>query len=150
MRALILALAAAFIVSPAIASDETDVMAAVKRYDNGFNIRDSKLIVGMCSSHAIIIDEFPPHVWQGANACQNWLNDLLAFYKKNRITGGKVTLHKPWHVEVSVNRAYVVVPVKYTFNQNGKPIVESGSVWTLTLQKGTDGWLISGWAWAQH
>lgn len=150
MRALILTLAAAFIASPAIASDETDVMAAVNRYDNGFNAGDSKVIVGMCSSQAIIIDEFPPHVWQGANACQNWLNDLVAIDKRSGITDGKVAFRKPWHVEVNGDRAYVVIPVKYTYKQNGKPMSESGSVWTLTLQKGADGWLISGWAWAKH
>lgn len=75
--------------SPVYASDETDLMAAVNRYDNGFNTGDSKVIVGMCSSRAVIIDEFPPYVWQGTNACKNWLDELVAFYKKKRNHGWK-------------------------------------------------------------
>lgn len=72
------------------------------------------------------------------------------FIKKNGITDGKVALLRAWRVNVTGDRAYVVVPVKYTYKRNGKPMAEIGSVWTLTLQKGADGWLISGWAWAQH
>jgi hypothetical protein len=51
---------------------------------------------------------------------------------------------------VTGDRGYVVVPVTYTYKQNGKPVVEPGSVWTFALQKMSTGWHITGWAWAQH
>ena len=34
--------------------------------------------------------------------------------------------------------------------KKGKPMNETGSVLTITLQKGAAGWRITGWAWAQH
>jgi hypothetical protein len=32
----------------------------------------------------------------------------------------------------------------------GKPVKESGSVFTVVLAKTAKGWLMSAWSWAQH
>jgi hypothetical protein len=39
----------------------------------------------------------------------------------NGITDGVVTLSNPSHVDISADRAYVVIPANYTFKQKGKP-----------------------------
>jgi ketosteroid isomerase-like protein len=155
MRMRTIAFAAALAVAPlvvtqAAASDKADVMATVKHFDNSFNSGDTKAVLATCAGQAIIIDDFPPHVWQGATTCQDWMNDLDAYDKKNGITDGIVTIGKPWHVIVAGDRGYVVVPAKYTYKQNAKPVTESGSIWTLALQKTAAGWRVTGWAWAQH
>ena len=51
---------------------------------------------------------------------------------------------------VTGDRAYVVEPVVYTYKQHGKPVTESGSVWTLAMIKTGGAWRVSGWSWAQH
>jgi hypothetical protein len=61
-----------------------------------------------------------------------------------------VTISKPRRVAVTGDRAYVVVPATYKYKQKGKPVTESGAVWTFALQKLTGGWRVAGWAWAQH
>jgi len=153
MRNLSLCIAAvafsAVSATPAFASDQTDAFAAVKKFDDSFNKGDMKTALGMCTDQAIIIDDFAPHVWSGTG-CSGWAGALDAYNKKSGITDGIVSLGKPWHTDVTGDRGYVVVPVKYTYKQNGKPVVESGSVWTLALQKAASGWKITGWAWAQH
>jgi ketosteroid isomerase-like protein len=150
IAAAILAAAAPLAANAAMSADQTKAFAAVQRYDAAFNKGDSKTIVGMCAPGAIIIDDFAPYGWQGPNACGAWLAALGADDKKNGIADGIVTLRKPWHVDVTGARAYVVVPVTYTYRQHGKPVTEDGSVWTLVLQKqGTD-WRVAGWSWAQH
>ena len=61
-----------------------------------------------------------------------------------------VTLGNPSHVDITADRAYVVIPVNYNLKQKGKPVSEVGSIITLTLQKSQSGWRITGWAWAKH
>ena len=61
-----------------------------------------------------------------------------------------VAMHKPWHVTVAGDRAYVVVPVTLTFKLHGKPMVESGSVLTIPLQRVGANWRLKGWSWGQH
>jgi hypothetical protein len=149
MRKLILALAASLIAAPAAASDTTDIANTVKVYNDNFNKGDVKSSVALCAAQTTIIDDFAPHVWQGASACSDWASALAASDKKDGISGEKVTLGKPWHVAATGDRGYAVFPTHYSYTKNGKPVTELG-VWTFALQKSASGWRVAGWAWAQH
>lgn len=139
-----------FAAGSASATEQTSVMASVHQFIDGLNKGDAKSAVAACASPASIIDEFPPHEWQGATACADWANAFAAFSKKNGLTDEIVTLGKPRHVDVTDNRAYVVVPANFAFKQNGKPVMESGSTLTVALKKVAAGWRITGWAWSKH
>ena len=154
MRGMFLSVAAAMAAVPptaiAAVSGPAQALATVQRFDDTFNKGDGKAMAAMCAPGAVIIDDFAPHVWKGASACADWWTAIGAFDTKSGVTDGIVTLRKPWHVDVTGNRAYVVAPTTYTYKQNGKPVVESGSVWTLVLDKAGGAWRVAGWSWAQH
>jgi hypothetical protein len=149
MYKLSLALAIAILVAnPAIASDQTDVMVPIHQFVDGFNKGDVKSALAACAEETSIVDEFPPHEWHGAGACAKWADDYDATAKKAGITDGVVTLHKPRHVDVTGDRAYVVVPSDYAFKKNGKPVKETKAAFAFALHKGAAGWRITGWSWA--
>lgn len=152
MRFAIFALAAAFVwsVSPAAASDNSDVTATVQKTNDSFNKGNKQEWLAICGAEPVIIDNFAPYRWEGTTACEDYWNANEADSKKNGITGEVVTLGKPWHVAVSGDRAYVVVPTTDRYNEKGKPVTRSGSVWTFTLEKVASGWLVTGMAWGQH
>jgi len=151
MNKLMITLAMAVLTGgPVVAAEKTDVMRTVNQLLDAFNKGDTKSLLAACTDEMSIIDEFPPHEWHGAGTCSKWLADYDADAKKNGITEGVVTLGKPRHVEVTGDRAYVVVPANYTYKQHGKPVKETGSIWTLTLRKSESGWRVNGWAWAKH
>lgn len=129
---------------------QTAVLGSVHQFVDAFNQGDTKTIQAVCADQTSILDEFPPHEWHGTGACAKWIADFVADAKKNGITDAVVTLHNPWHVDITADRAYVVIPVNYNFKQKGKPVTEVGSIITLTLQKSQSGWRITGWAWAKH
>jgi hypothetical protein len=64
-----------------------------------------------------IIDECSLHEWHGAGACLKWMSDYDANAKKNGITDGIVTLSNPRHIDITADRAYVVVAANYTFKK---------------------------------
>jgi ketosteroid isomerase-like protein len=132
------------------ASEKTDVMATVHQFVDGFNKGDTKTALAACAPQAAIIDDVPPHAWQGAGACAAWASAYDADSKKHSITDGIVTLGQPRHVDVTGDRAYVVVPATYTYKERGTSVTESGSILTVALQKVAAGWRITGWAWAKH
>ena len=151
MHKSFIALAAAVLTAgPTAASEKTDVMVSVNEFVNGFNKGDTKTAAATCADQTSIIDEFSPYAWHGTGACSTWMNDYDADAKKNGITDGLVTLSTPRHVDVTADRAYVVVPANYAFKKNGKPVKETNSMITLALQKGEAGWRITGWAWAKN
>ncbi|HTA37678.1 MAG TPA: nuclear transport factor 2 family protein [Candidatus Acidoferrales bacterium] len=132
------------------ASAQTDVVATVHQFIDGFNRGDVKSALAACAPSTSIVDEFPPHQWSGPGACATWAAAYDADAKKNGITDGIVTLQAPWHVDVTGDRAYAVMPANYTYKQNGKPVTETGSVLTVVLEKLPAGWRITSWAWARH
>jgi hypothetical protein len=134
----------------AVASPQSDVMATVHQFVDGFNKGATKEALAACASPASIIDDFPPHEWQGAAACADWASAYAIEAKKNGITDGIVTLGQPRHVDITGSRAYVVVSANYTYKLHGKPVKENGSMLTVALRKLPEGWRITGWAWSRH
>jgi ketosteroid isomerase-like protein len=144
------ALAAVVSGIPAAAAETGAVMASVNQFVDGFNTGDTKTALAACASPASIVDEFGRHVWVGPTACVDWAHDYAADNAREGITGGRVTLGKPWRVDVTGDVAYVVLPATFSYKQHGKSMEESGSVWTLVLKKSAAGWHIAAWAWAAH
>jgi ketosteroid isomerase-like protein len=149
-KALVAFAVAVLAAGPTFASEKTDVMVPVHQFVDGFNKGDAKTALAACAEQTSIIDEIPPHEWHGPGACGAWANDFDTDAKKNGITDGIVTLGKPRHVDVSGDRAYVVVPASYAFKKKGKRVRETGSTLTIALQKGTAGWRMTGWTWTKR
>jgi hypothetical protein len=145
---LVLAACALGISSPVLAQQD-EVMSAVNRFVAGFNRGDATVLTNSCAEQTSIIDEFPPYEWHGAGACKTWMNDYDANAKKNGITDGLVTLGKPSHIDVTGDRAYVVIPSTYTWKQKGVAMREDGSAFTFALHKEKTGWRFVGWSWAK-
>jgi hypothetical protein len=140
--------------APAAESGPAAVMAVIHQFVDGFNRGDMKAALAACASPASIIDEFAPHHWDGPNACADWARDLAAANKQAGITGGIVTLGRPWILDVDGDRngyyAYVVIPASFAYRVRGTPQKESGSIFTLALKTTSAGWRIVAWSWAKH
>lgn len=135
---------------PALATQESAVMATVHQFVDGFNRGDTKAELATCDAEASIIDDFAPHEWQGPTACADWASAYAADAQKEGATDGIVTLGKPWYLSVTGNRAYVVLPATFAWKDHGKPVTEANSVFTVALRKSSAGWRITGWAWSKH
>ena len=150
MHKTFIALAVAMVgAGPVVASQETDVMAPVRQFINGFNKSDIKTAEAACTDGIFIIDDFPPHGWGGSDAISKWLHDLDTFEKKNGTSDPSVILGKPRHIDVTGDHAYVVVPTKLSYKKKGQLVKETGLM-TLALRKGAAGWRIAAWSWADN
>jgi hypothetical protein len=127
----------------------TDPMATVRQYIDYFNNGDLKAMAATCDVSMSILDGLPPHAWQGPTACEDWHRDVMAAGEREGATGYSVTLGEPWHVDITGDRAYVVVPSTMTFKVHGEQVAQSGSIFTVALRNLAEGWRISAWAWAK-
>jgi ketosteroid isomerase-like protein len=150
MQKLAAVIAVAVLASGAAsASDKTDAMAVVHKWVDAFNKGDGKAGSSYCADGALIIDDFAPHIWQGSGACANWYKDYEAFAAKGQITAASVALGKVRHLDIDSGYAYLVTPTTLTFTKEGKPVTDKAVV-TMALKKGSSGWQITGWAWADQ
>lgn len=140
----------ALAVGPAAASDKADVMAVLHQWVEGFNKGgDMKSALSACADQAAIVDSIPPYAWHGAGACAKWLNDYDAFEKTNEVTEASGSLGKVRHIDITGDQAYVVAPMTLTYKVKGKPMKETGAIWTVALHKEASGWRITGWSYTE-
>lgn len=149
MRKFFLPVAFLFAAATAFAAGSNGPMSTIEQFTNALNKGDVKGAVATCASPSSVIDEFPPHVWQGASACTDWARAFVSFMKANGITAPHVTLGKATHVDVTGNDAYVVVPATFSYKAHRKVVTESGAMLTAVLNKNGAGWQIESWAWTE-
>jgi len=132
----------------AMSGEKGAVMAVIKEFQSDFNNGNSNW-VQLCADQTSIIDEFPPYAWSGSGTCSQWGKDYDADAKKNGVTDPSVWFGAAKHLDITGDRAYVVLPASYSYKQNGKPVKEVGATLTVSLQKSGNNWRITAWTWSR-
>ena len=150
MRNLLIAIAMAMATStPVAASDNTDVIAVVHRWTDAFSRRSFNTDIAPCADDAVIIDDLPPYLWQGPDACSKWFKAFEAWASKAGVSNAVIALGELRHLDFDGGFAYLVAPVTLSYIKAGKPVNFLGMI-TMTLRKRASGWRISGVAWADQ
>jgi len=152
VRNLVIAIAIAMAMStatPLTASDYVDVMAVVHRWADAFGRRSFNTDIAPCAEDAVVIDDLPPHVWQGPGACSRWFNSFETWASKAGATNAVITLGEIRHLDFDGDFAYLVAPVTLSYIKLGEPVNFLGMI-TMTLRKRESAWRISGVAWADQ
>lgn len=149
MKTVFVGLAGSFVLfasGTAVAAD-AQLMAPIHQFIDNFNKGDVKAAEAAHASAGVsIIDEVPPHQWQGPGAFKAWAAALDADAKKRGDTDQSVSLGEPTREEVNGDQAYVVVPATFAFKEKGAAMREDAQM-TFALTKAAAGWKISGWTW---
>ena len=122
-------------------------MVTVKKFVDDFNKGDIKGAASTQAKDVAIIDEFPPHAWNGAGAFDKWFADLQADAKAHEQTDQKLTVGKTIRSQVDGDTAYLVVAATFVYKEKGKAMKEPGQI-AVALRKDGDDWKIASWAWA--
>jgi ketosteroid isomerase-like protein len=149
MKSTILGLAclAAFSAASAAAGANAQLEAPIRQFIDAFNKGDVKTAAAAhLASGVSIIDEAPPHIWQGPKAFGTWAADLTKDDKAAGISDEKVTLGAVTREVVSGQTAYVVIGATYSFKQKGVAMHEPAQM-TFAMKKAGAGWKIAGWTW---
>ncbi|HEX5378266.1 MAG TPA: nuclear transport factor 2 family protein [Phenylobacterium sp.] len=133
----------------ATAADAADpqLSAPIHQFIDSFNKGDAKAAAAAhVPGGVVIIDEVSPFAWQGPKAFETWAADLARNDKAQGVTDESVAVGEASREVVAGDRAYVVVPVVYTFKQKGVAMREAAQM-SVALARGVQGWKIAGWAW---
>ena len=138
---------AALSAAPAAVAADAQLEAPIRQFIDSFNKGDMK---GAAATHMAagvsIIDEIPPHHWQGPQALETWAADLAKNDKATGVSEEAVALGAVTREVVSGDSAYVIVGATYTFKLKGVAMREPAQM-TFALKKSAQGWKIAGWSW---
>jgi uncharacterized protein (TIGR02246 family) len=135
--------------APASASEETDVLARAQQLVDAWNRNDPATVAGIVTESIEIIDVFPPYYWSGPHALQDWTDGFAADAKANAVAEPSVELLQPTHVDVSGDRAYLVVPAIYHWKKGAEKMQDKGII-TSALQKVDQKWRVAAFAWTKQ
>jgi hypothetical protein len=145
--ALALCAGSTTVVAAAQARDSA-VTAPIRTMIAAFNKGDVALAKSTHVAAPMIVDEpTAPFAWSGPKAFDDWLAALGSSEAKAGKTGGKVALGPFTRTSVMGDRAYVVVPSTYTFQQAKRTMRETGTM-TFALVKQAADWKIQAWTWS--
>jgi ketosteroid isomerase-like protein len=140
----------ALMMSAAVASDEADVMVIAHQWADSFAKGDFNKSNSPCANDAVVIDDFPPHVWQGSGACSKWYKAFAAWAAKVSVIDANITIGSSSHVDINSDYAYLVSPAGLSMLKAGKPVKLVGLL-TMTFRKDAEsGWRITGFTWADR
>jgi hypothetical protein len=138
----------AMITAAAAHAADSAVTAPIRTMMAAFNKGDVALAKSTHVAAPMIVDEpTAPFAWSGPNAFDDWLAALGKAEAKAGKTGGKVALGPFTRTSVMGDRAYVVVPSTYTFQQAKRTMRETGTM-TFALVKQAADWKIQAWTWS--
>ena len=123
-----------------------DALSTVHRCIDAFNKGDVKEMAAAFTVPGSILDGMPPHVWHGTTAAEDWYREVLIDTKREGASDFCVTVGQPRHLEITGDAAYMVVPATMRFKVHGNLITQSGAVFTMALQRLSDGRRIAAWA----
>jgi hypothetical protein len=114
-----------------------------------FNSGDPKAFASLgAPATQAVIDDIPPHYWNGPNAIADWYRALGEANKASGVTGAVGTLSAAKYVEVDGNRAWATFPLVYTFKIKGAARRLNGTL-AFALEKVSAGWRVLGFAWGR-
>jgi ketosteroid isomerase-like protein len=141
-------LATALSAAPALAASDVDAaLATVRQFGEAINKGDFKTAIELQAPDVQIIDEVPPHHWQGQGAAMAWLKSWNDFATANGVSGQLMAWGDGARVEVEGEHAYVTRPGVFSFKRGEAKVSETGML-GAALVKTADGWRISAWTWA--
>jgi hypothetical protein len=120
---------------PAILAAVDATIAAI----NSGSVADAK--ASYAEAPSAITDDFPPFVWSGKNAVEDYSRDLKAILEKLGITDWRFQRHQPRYVAATEDRAWLVVPASFPFLMKGKTESVAGD-WIFILKKVDGRWRV--------
>ena len=143
---LFLAATAAF-AAPANAGPAEDATAAVTTWIDKFNAGDVAAFHAGHAANVVIVDEFAPHLWSGANAPKRWFDDYVKSANAGGISAGHIDYAAPLQATASGSTAYIVLPTIYSYQQGGRKWSAAGTMTFIMTQVGSD-WKIAAWTYS--
>jgi hypothetical protein len=137
--------------APALAAtaDETAVLGLAHKFIDALNKNDTKAAGALHTASPTIIDDIPPHLFQGPTAFSDWLSADAVAIQKHALTEPSVKMFpKPKHVQIDGDTGYVVVSVVYSFKLAGKKVAPVHGIMTFACARDGADWKIAGWSWA--
>jgi len=108
---------------------------------------DVSLLSAFARQGVVIIENFAPHLFEGADAVERWSQKILAWHAPPSDLVLKHSFGPVQDLSVHDNLAFLSLPTHWTISQNGRSFEEDGG-WAFVLVQEQGGWRVRCYGWA--
>lgn len=121
--------------------DEDAIMALMAEAYAAYNRGDQAGFRATWSAHVdALLNEAPPYLWSGPTAVEQWLSDGEKTRLANQVEDVRIRLLERLKLQISGDRAHLVVKVRVSYAVAGTPMQQDG--WQIVTLERSDGhWL---------
>ena len=123
------------------------LLAPIEKVARFMESGDESLLSAFAQKGVVIIENFPPHLFEGQDAVQRWSQNILAWHQP---PSGLVLKHRFGTVQdlrVEDDLAFLSIATHWVISKGGSSHEEDGG-WAFVLVKEAGEWKVRCYGWA--
>ncbi len=108
---------------------------------------NESLLSAFTDKGVVIIENFAPHLFEGADAVKRWSQEILSWHAPPSDLVLEHSFGPVQDLRVRDGLAFLSLPTHWTISQNGKNIQEDGG-WAFVLVQENGEWRVRCYGWA--
>lgn len=122
-------------------------LAPIEKIAQFIETGDESLLSAFASKGVVIIENFAPHLFEGADAVQRWSQEILSWHEPPRDLVLKHQFGSVQDLRVHGDTAFLSVATHWTITEHGEDTGEDGG-WAFILVKENEEWRVRCYGWA--
>ena len=123
------------------------LLAPIEKVARFIETGDESLLSAFAKKGVVIIENFPPHLFEGDDAVKHWSQKILSWHKPPSDLVLKHSFGTVQDLRVSDGVAFLSLATHWVISENGDSFEEDGG-WAFVLVQEDGEWRVRSYGWA--
>ena len=123
------------------------LLAPIEKVARFLETGDESLLSAFANKGVVIIENFPPHLFEGDDAVKRWSEKIISWHKPPSDLVLKHTFGTVQDLRVGEDTAFLSLATHWTITQDGDSFEEDGG-WAFVLVQENGEWKVRCYGWA--
>jgi hypothetical protein len=123
------------------------LLAPIEKVARFIETGDESLLSAFAEKGVVIIENFPPHLFEGDDAVKRWSQKILSWHKPPSDLVLKHSFGTVQDLRVSDGVAFLSLATHWVISENGDSFEEDGG-WAFVLVQEDGEWRVRSYGWA--
>ncbi len=123
------------------------LLAPIEKVARFLETGDVTLLSAFAKKGVVILENFPPHLFEGEDVVKRWSEKILSWHKPPSDLVLKHRFDSVQDLRVGEDQAFLSLSTHWTISEDGETFEEDGG-WAFLLVKEEGEWKVKSYGWA--